>query len=557
MAVILGDFRPDTKTMRAIFDGTNYYRIPDYQRPYDWGEEEIEQFWDDIYSAYENGDIYYFLGPVILAQTEDKELEVVDGQQRLTTLTIFFCVLRDFFLKHFKGKDVEKMKSQIINAIESSADKKYRLRLITQAHYQNQFEQEILKKIVLTVDHLSRKEKDKPKYKFTVAASLLKKKLDVLSAKSGINKIQMFLNYVFENVIMITIICSNRVSAVKLFQTLNTRGLELSTADLTKSSLFGRLSDEQKRTQFLASWREIERIAENNNESVTDFLIYYGYYLLASKPRKSMYEELEKVFKRKDSNKIVYEFKKFVEHYDEIVNQKSKVIFSLRYLPDKVFWKSVLITAKEKEFPQFEALCNELRRLYYSYWIANYTTAKTRDFSFSLIKMVKKKAPLSQIKEEINQKMKEDNVIKWIKEDVNYDAYGLTWLKPLLILIEYGQTDESAFIEYGRNLHIDHILPEEWEKKGYWKKKWSKDNANYWLNKIGNLTLLSGKKNISASNEEFPEKKRIYKGKGHDGTTAFEITKRITKESKWSEKEVKKRQKWLTKEIKEILKLAF
>ncbi len=52
MSKTLGDFKPDTKTVRAIFDGTNYYQIPDYQRPYNWGDDEIGQLWEDIYSVF-------------------------------------------------------------------------------------------------------------------------------------------------------------------------------------------------------------------------------------------------------------------------------------------------------------------------------------------------------------------------------------------------------------------------------------------------------------------------------------------------------------------------
>jgi len=556
MSEILGDFKPSAKTVRGIFDGTNYYQIPDYQRPYDWGDEEIGQLWGDIYSSFESGDEYYFLGPVILAQTEDGSLEVVDGQQRLTTLTILFCVLRDFHLKSLKGKD-ELLKNQVVNAIQSMVDRKHRLTLITQAQYHIQFENEILKKVTLPKNILTKKEKQQPKFKYMNAALILKDKLDEVNRKSGISQIKNLVRYIFEKVVMITITCSSRVSAIKLFQTLNTRGLELSLADLTKSSLLSRLADRKRREQFMASWHEIEKIAENNSESATELLTYYGYYLLASKPRRSLYEEFEKTFKGKDPNKIVYEIKTFAEYYDEVVNIKSKEIYSLRYLPDKVFWKTVLITAKKRGVTKFKELCKRLRRLYYSYWVANYTTAKTRDFSFKLIRLIKKGVPLSKIEDEINKKMKEDNVIKWIKEDLEYDAYGNSWLKPLLILIEYGQTDESAIIEYGRNLHVDHILPEEWEKQSYWKRKWKKEKADIWLNKIGNLTLLSGTKNIRASNEAFPVKRKIYNGKGKDGTTGFKITERITKESNWTEKEVKKRQRWLIRETRRNLELGF
>ena len=556
MSGILGVFKPDTKTVGSIFGGpSSYYQIPDYQRPYDWGDEEIEQLWDDIYSAFESEDEYYFLGPAVLAETKDGYFEVVDGQQRLTTLTILFCVLRDFYFKNLGKKD-EELKNQISDAVESMVKKKYRLRLITQAHYHNRFEQEILRKVMLPKKALTKREKRRLKYKFMNAASILKSALDEVFDEYGIKRIRSLMRYILENVAFITITCSDRVSAIKIFQIINTRGLELSLADLIKSTLLARLDDEKKHSQFMSSWADIENIAENSDESMTDLLTYYGYYLLATKPKRSLYEEFEKKFKKKKPNRVIYEFQKFAEHYDWILNGKSKVIYALRYLPDKVFWKTVLITAKMEEFPKFAKLSEELRRLYFSYWIAGYTTAKTRNFSFKLIRMIKEGKILRDIRKEIDKKMQDDDVIESARESLEYDVYGETWLKPLLILIEYGQTDESVFIEYSRNLHIDHILPEEWKKKLYWRRKWTEEKADFWLNKIGNLTLLSGRKNIRASNEDFWKKKKIYKGKGLDGTTAFEISKRIIKNFDWTEKEVKKRQRWLIRQTKKILYLS-
>ena len=101
---MIGVFKPDTKNVKSVFgEPTSYFQIPDYQRPYDWGDEEIQQLWDDIYSAFDGQEDFYFLGPMVLVKTEDEHFEVVDGQQRLTTLTILFCVLRDFYFKHARA----------------------------------------------------------------------------------------------------------------------------------------------------------------------------------------------------------------------------------------------------------------------------------------------------------------------------------------------------------------------------------------------------------------------------------------------------------------------
>jgi uncharacterized protein with ParB-like and HNH nuclease domain len=552
MSKISSDFDTRALTLKEVFGGNDFFQIPYYQRPYAWGDDEIEQLWDDIYSAFKDEDEYYFLGSAILANTGKGYFEVVDGQQRLTTLTILFCVLRDFFLNKLEKTDKNRGK-QVRNSIRSWVEDKYRLILITQAQNQNQFEQEILEKTVLPIRSFTKLEKEKPSNKFKNAAIILKKRLDEVNGVDSKNLFNDLVKYIFENVVLITIKCSNRVSAIRLFRTLNTRGLELDLADLTKSYLLSNLENESKRAQFLMSWREIEKTAEDNDETVEDLLTYFGYYLIGAKPKRALNEEFERRFKRKDPNKIVYEIKKFSDYYDEILNTKSKTVGALLYLRDTVLWKTILVTARMKNFPHFKKICNELRRLYYSYWIADYTSAKTRDFSYNLIRSIKKGTSISELRKEIDQKMKEDRVLKWIKTFLEDDVYGYSWLKPLLVMIERAQTDESVYVEYGRNLHIDHILPEQWEKNSYWKKNWKKEDADEWLGDIGNLTLLSGSKNIRASNLEFAKKKAIYKGKGKDGTTSFEITKAISRKSSWKVSDVRARHNLLVKQACTIL----
>lgn len=539
-------FKPDVKTVREIFDGNNFYQVPDYQRPYSWGDDEIETLWEDIYYAYKNREEVYFLGPLILAPTSEGDFEIVDGQQRLTTLTILFCVLRDVYFKSLKD---EVLKRKIRNAIRGLVEDKYRLRLITQAYYQDKFEKEILDQVKFPDFPLKREEKEKPEYRFMNAASIFKEKLEGL----GVDEIQKFTDYVFERVVMITILCSTRISAIRLFQVINTRGLELSNVDLVKSYLYSRLKGE-KIKQFNFTWSGIETIAQNIDETMDNLLTFYGYYYLARKPQKSLYEELTAEFNKKEADVIAYDFKNFINIFKEkIWDSESKVIYSLWYLPDKIFWKTILTTAAKERYNEFKGLCKTLQKLYYSYWVAGYTMAKTRNLSFDLIKKVKEGESLSSIISEIEKKMKEDKIVENAKQNLAGDVYGRPWLKPLLMLIEYEQTDNPPYIEIDRRVHVDHILPQEWKKIGYWKARWNEEQANEWLHKLGNLTLLSGRKNIKASNDSFKAKLKIYEGKGLDGITVFQISQKILNEKDWTPKEVKRRHKWLLKEINKIL----
>lgn len=553
---ISGIFKPDAKAIVNIFgNADSYYQIPDYQRPYSWEDEQIEQLWDDLYSAMGSGDESYFLGSMILIAKEGY-FEVVDGQQRLTTLTILFCVIRDLYGNELRELD-EKLINRIQDAIESLVEGKHRVKLITQSHYQNDFEQEILNGVRFPSIKLTKKQREKNK--FINAALIFKEKLEELKSNGGVISIKQFADYLLKKVEMITITCSKQEYAIKLFQVLNTRGLDLSPADLIKSHLYGKLSVEIEKQQFISTWREVETLSKQMDEPITDLLTYYEYYLLAQNPKRSLYEELTKKFKGQDSNKSIYEFKKFIDFFNEIYQMESKLIFSLRYLPNQVFWKAILTTAKNEEFEEFDGLCKELRKIYYCYWIAGYTTSKIKQLSFNIIDWLKKKKELDEIKTEIDKKMTDDNVAKWMKESLYNDVYGKSWVKPLLILIEYKQTDNSkiTFVELERNLHVDHILPEKWAPIEEWKIKWTEDQAKRWLHRIGNLTLLSGKKNIRASNDSFEKKKKIYEGKGLDGTTAFLITQKIIEEPGWSENNVKERQRWMIEQIEKILDVKF
>ncbi len=292
--------------------------------------------------------------------------------------------------------------------------------------------------------------------------------------------------------------------------------------------------------------------------TMEDLFTLYEYYLLARNPKRSLYEELISTdkFKDEEPNKIIFEFYKFIECFNKIFQMESKLVFSFWYLPNQVFWKTILTTAKDVGFSDFGGLCKELRKVYYSYWMAGYTTSKIKQLSFNLIGWVKEKKQLTEIRKETEMKMTEDNVIKLMTENLQNDVYGEPWLKPLLALIEYEQTDDSkiSFIELNNKLHVDHILPAKWYLIDDWKKKWTKNQADKWLHKIGNLTLLSGKKNIAASNDSFKKKKDIYE-KGHGGTTAFEISKQIIGKLDWLENDVEKRQKWMTGQIETILGL--
>ena len=550
-------FKPETQSIKKIFRGTeSFYQIPDYQRPYSWGDEEIETLFDDIYSAMHENIEGYFLGPSVLVQHEGY-LEVVDGQQRLTTLTIFFCVMRDLYGKQLEERDDTLYKS-VLDSIKSTVEDKSRLKLITQINMQIKFDHEILEKVKFPDKEFSEKDKEKLDNKFANAAFKLAAKLKNTERQNGFDEIIKFLQYVMEHVEIITITCPDISYAIKLFQVINTRGLDLSAADLIKSELLGKFgpTEETERKAFISTWNRIEELSKDMEEPMTDLLTYYEYYLLAENPKRDLYSELTKKFKSEKPNDTAYNFSTFVQNYYELYKLETPLLFSFGYIQNQVFWKAILTTAKYKAVTYFDDLAKELRKMYYLYWMADYTTSKIKQTSFNIISWIKANLTFEQIKNKIQDKLIEDEVYLKMKTNLEEDAYGEPWLKPLLTLIEYAQTDQSkiSFIELDKNLHIDHILPEEWEQVKEWKEKWLKEDANKRLNKIGNLTLLMGRKNIAAQNFSLAKKQKIYQT-AYGGKTAFEISKKILNKSEWTTKDVDERGKWLIEQINELFEI--
>jgi uncharacterized protein with ParB-like and HNH nuclease domain len=545
-------FDTNAVTIEDIFLKPNgFYVIPDYQRQYSWEDEQIEQLFDDVHDAMQSKTESYFLGPIILISTDPKkEFEIVDGQQRLTTLVILFSVLRDYFFKD-DSYTSDEIAMKVRDSIKSPYGNKYRLRLITQAHNQTEFEEKILKKVVIP------DEKNKDESKFVKAAIILYDKIKELENEKGKEEVIRFANYLLTNVSMVNITCFNRAYAIRLFQTINTRGLDLTPSDLIKSSLYERCANnELKAKQFTAEWSKIEELANQVGETLTDLLTYYEYYLLASNPERSLYEELEIKFKGEEPTTVLFDFENFIKKYKEIYEDQSKDIIVFKYLRDKVYWKSVLTSAKYSSYKDFDVLAKELKKLYYMNWIAGYTVTRIKQISFNLIGWVKNSKPIEKIKEEIQAKIQKDNLIGRFSENINDDVYKKPWLKPILMMLEYELADPSkkGILEIDK-IQIDHILPVAWKEIKEWQDNWTEELANELLNKIGNLTLLYSVKNDAQKNTAPLEKRKFYED--YLGKTPIILSQMVIDGLKegWTSKNVEERQKLMINELNKMFKI--
>lgn len=557
-------FDPKSITIKELFGSTDsLYTIPDYQRPYSWGDDQVEKIWEDIWEAYQTykniseSEEEYFLGSVIVSSGKSAYLNVIDGQQRLTTLSILIAAIKALYPDI--NSDVNKeerpdcvtlptLKNSLL--YEGQSD-----RLTFKAHpmYNGDFKSTILKNEELyNIKKPTKKQLTdiNPKYKFQNTAYILVQKLSQPEVQIEIGD---FVNYIFNKIKIIKIKCSNEKFGIKLFQVLNDRGLDLTPSDLIKSYLLSKLKDEN-REEFMTTWKNIENLAETSDHKINDFFVFYQYYLLATNPKKSLNEELESLFKNQDSLDVIQDINNFINIYvTEIYNSKNKEIYALRYIPWEFYWKTILTTATHTKYEQISELITLLKIFYYKYWIAGDTLTKIKQTSFNIIKLIKEKQSISFIEKTLNEKIQSDNVEYRFIQNLIHDVYNTSWIKPMLLNFEYLLSDEQnkEFIVLNQKIHAEHIIPVGHSKNDSWNKI-DKNIRERLLNSIANLTLLSGEKNIQASNNSFDEKIAVYKGQRRSkNITSFASTRKITEDydrglySKvWNEEAALDRAKW-------------
>lgn len=536
-----------------------FYVIPNYQRPYAWEQEQISQLIGDLVDAFlDKNEERYFCGSIVLAKSDEKKkwFDVIDGQQRLTTFVILCCILRDFYSDKLSEETMECFVSVAIK--DKFGDKDTKIKLRTDDNAQIDFEQKIIKKI--TFEDCAKKmpaENSSPKFvfqtfgcnRYVTNAWFLKNEIDA-KIKDGID-LNDFVKWIFEHVDITEITASSTEGAMRIFNVLNARGMQLSQIDIVKSTLMGKLFDKKERSAFKAKWDAMNiKFGTVNDFTFEDMMTSYANYIWDSTTQKTMSKELEKYYndKKMNSNEAISDISEFADAYYDAVTMQSKMAFMIRYLPQRAYPVAILAAAKKHKFSDTDY--NELLRILvvycYQNWIAGATLTRAKQTYVNILNLIREnKAPINTIKVIFKKNLEDSryNTTKNFKDNItSQDVYSAKWCKPLLILLEYLCTDDSKlqFIEIKPSLQVEHILPQNPDKNSDWKNIFSDEEHEELVDCIGNLTLLSGVangKNQEAGNKSFCEKKNIYlNGKGKN-MTAFCITQEIAND-KYSPNEV-------------------
>jgi uncharacterized protein with ParB-like and HNH nuclease domain len=512
------------------------YQIPSYQRPYSWDTENVTQLLEDIETAYQTEETEYFIGSLItIEQVKDELYDVVDGQQRITTLSIILARLRDHINSHHAKGILEShiVHNQGLMRTESTP------RLSLRSKDQPFFVKYILESQEFDMDKF--KKLESPQRNIIQNARVV----DEFFANKDEQNLVEFANFILTQVYIVFVTTSSFKSAYRLFNVLNARGLPLSNADLIKNSLFSRLQNHATQSDELEqNWLNLENTI--TIEQLDPFFRHYRNAITGIRAKSGLHEEIEALLDAKDKpiNPLAFldNATNSAEQYQRIRqadfedSQTLRALHSLHrvnydeWIPALLCFLTYKVDGlSEKDFIIL------LEKITIQNWVRRLGRAARFTIYYRLIRAILDHKGADEIRAIFSNEAKNDEFIQLLQSDV----YTQPFAKAVLLRLEEGDKDESVIKLYKGLITIEHILPQS-IKEPYWSERFTEEKHQEWVHKLGNLTLLAGRKNYAAQAKPFCEKKKRYSKKLDK--VSFDMTKKVCKNADWELNELEERQ---------------
>jgi len=486
------------------------YLIPNFQRPYSWGKDECEKFWDDILNFYGNKELkseQYFFGNIVVYPSDNPEVQtrqVVDGQQRLTTLTLLLKALFDCA----RTWQTLEQCLKITDPKTGNFTSELRVKTHVIAKDREALEEIIFDKIITN-----------PKSNFVQNFDFFKEKINEWNKNRTATEFDSLVSMILDQVVILPINCETSDDALTIFETINNRGKPLDDSDIFKAKLYG---NAKNKDEFMRKWNELK-----DREWI--FRVYM--HILRAKSNDTNNEiALRKYFETKGSKylencedvmktlRLIHKTKTEFESNDRIIS-----LWQIMNTYPNQYWTFPLyvflhkygkfndrnnIELKDKKkLDEFRVLMEETMRYFFLKGVAGQGGAVS--VKETIYRVYSKIELGGDYLQEYKNNISKSNVSEF-NAHLEGNQLGRCY-KGLVLISAYlnPRQDMKKFADLleDNKYDIEHILPRVWNNYDTWDEETHREDINL----LGNLMPLSRKINIKASNEFFTRKKEKYK----------------------------------------------
>lgn len=561
------DIKGEQHPVREIFSERYAFSVPPYQRPYAWTTEHAGDLLDDLlgYLGEAEGLVEelppYFLGSIVLIKGDRPEAQIVDGQQRLITLTILLAALRALIPAEF----AESVTQRLYEPADPLTSTPARYRLHPKDRDAGFFQQFIQSEggIQRLGAQLPGGDLIESQRNMRDNALLYLRQLRDLPEERRVRLAQ----FVLQRCLLVAVSTPDLSAAYRIFSVLNDRGLDLSYADILKAEVIGRLP-EMEQQEYTQRWEGVEESLGRDNFN-------------------DLIGHLRAIYRRvRHKGEILDSFRQDVLL---AINDSRKLIDDV-LVPYGSAYYVVLNGSFEAEDPALAARVNEtldwLNRLDNREWVApalmfllRYHDQPERVARF-LADLERLAASMSIRRQYANKREQRYWRVQGVirqgedpthpdsplqltpqeREETAHTLGGDVYLMPATPRNYILQRLDSALAGQGATyerkiITVEHVLPRNPPRNSEWLRWFARpgDRAR-WTHKLGNLALLSRQKNMQADNYSFAVKKQIYFST-KDGVAPFALTTHILRESEWTPQVVERRQGELIGVLREVWRL--
>ena len=558
-----------------LLDEGQKFIIPEYQRPYRWTKDECETLWNDILGVFGDGSNVeeYFLGSIVTYKNDNGGLEIIDGQQRITTLTLLFRA----FYECFSHGIAQKNQFFLVGFGKCIWEIDFKKGLIFENNHLNSKvitdnNNDILKNILSEKIDITKIKNNNSNYAKNYIFFYEKLREFIVNEPLLFEKLcEMFLQ---KKLFVLLVVCDSQESAMTIFNTLNSRGLPLSNADILKGYIYKKVKNKEK---FANDWKDIEtKIEESDNIKDLDFLFLQYMHIIRAEnedtntttqgvlpfftktDKKEYYGALQNWLYKPETIPFISNLADFWIKPKNYLSDKSSRYINILNLFQNDTWKffvSYLVWRnkdcfndnfdKDKFSEEFDKYLPKLIKVITLHFInKNASTNVIKDIVFKMNVSLKKNN--EENFPEIQQSIPEKEIFLDIMK--NFDTRKI---KYILFLYAYIYSEFKEDIN-ASDLEVEHILPKEWQNMDV--SDFDEESHKKYVEKIGNKILLDKKSNIKCSNNFFAKKQEIYKkiyDKGYNLKEVYDLG--IRERNIWEKKDIENREEEIYKNLNSFL----